>query len=84
MLFAHANLLFGDELMVAEVKCPQCRKVVSWQDNPNRPFCSERCRLIDLGQWAEESYRIAGRTQDALTDENLIYLNDKKHKLERR
>jgi len=28
-------------------------------DNPFRPFCSERCRLIDLGQWAKESYTIA-------------------------
>jgi endogenous inhibitor of DNA gyrase (YacG/DUF329 family) len=32
--------------------------VTNWQENPDRPFCSERCRLIDLGRWAEESYRI--------------------------
>jgi endogenous inhibitor of DNA gyrase (YacG/DUF329 family) len=42
------------------VACPQCRKKVSWQDNPHRPFCSERCRLIDLGCWVEEAYRMPG------------------------
>jgi len=34
------------------VSCPTCNRPVVWsQDNPSRPFCSERCRLIDLGQW---------------------------------
>lgn len=41
------------------VNCPQCKKEVTWStDSPFRPFCSERCKLIDLGQWATESYRI--------------------------
>lgn len=41
------------------VLCPQCGKEVVWNsDSPYRPFCSERCKLIDLGQWATESYRI--------------------------
>ena len=41
------------------VTCPQCGKEVVWNsDSPYRPFCSERCKLIDLGQWATESYRI--------------------------
>jgi endogenous inhibitor of DNA gyrase (YacG/DUF329 family) len=31
-----------------------------WEGNPDRPFCSERCRLIDLGAWASERYRIPG------------------------
>jgi len=44
-----------------EVACPQCRKKVEWRDdNSYRPFCSERCRLIDLGAWADGSHRIAG------------------------
>ncbi|PLX80107.1 MAG: DNA gyrase inhibitor YacG [Desulfuromonas sp.] len=42
------------------VTCPQCRKVAEYHGNPDRPFCSERCRLIDLGKWADESYRLAG------------------------
>ncbi len=40
------------------IKCPICRTAVPWEGNPHRPFCSERCRLIDLGAWTEERYRI--------------------------
>ena len=41
------------------VSCPQCGKPVEWASaNRHRPFCSERCRVIDLGAWASESYRI--------------------------
>jgi endogenous inhibitor of DNA gyrase (YacG/DUF329 family) len=39
-------------------KCPTCRNAVEWQDNPWRPFCSERCKLIDFGRWANEEYRV--------------------------
>jgi uncharacterized protein len=46
--------------MPLHVKCPTCRKETAWEKNPHRPFCSERCRLIDLGQWMEERYRIHG------------------------
>jgi len=39
--------------------CPNCKKVVIWSDEfPYRPFCSHRCKLIDLGEWANESYRV--------------------------
>jgi hypothetical protein len=44
------------------VRCPRCGNAVAWEDNPFRPFCSERCKLIDLGKWASEEYRIAGET----------------------
>lgn len=41
------------------VKCPSCEKPVEWKtENTHRPFCSERCRVIDLGAWADESHRI--------------------------
>ena len=44
---------------VRVVNCPQCGKPVAWDiANRFRPFCSERCRVIDLGAWATESYRI--------------------------
>lgn len=50
------------------VTCPQCGKEVVWNsENRYRPFCSERCKLIDLGQWANEGYRIAG--DDPLRDQ---------------
>lgn len=42
-----------------KVACPQCQKKAAWDiKNPYRPFCSERCKLIDLGAWASESYQI--------------------------
>jgi hypothetical protein len=50
------------------IKCPVCKKETAWKDNPFRPFCSERCRLIDLGKWAAEEYRIAGE-RASLPDE---------------
>jgi uncharacterized protein len=52
------------------VACPQCQKKVVWSEkNPYRPFCSERCKLIDLGAWADESHRIAG--EPALDETNI-------------
>jgi uncharacterized protein len=41
------------------VSCPRCGKSVEWVPASRyRPFCSERCRLIDLGAWATERYRV--------------------------
>lgn len=46
-----------------DIACPHCGKKGSWrQDNPDRPFCSARCKLIDLGAWADESRRIPGES----------------------
>lgn len=45
------------------VKCPYCGKDVPWTPASLwRPFCSERCKLIDLGAWASESHRIPGES----------------------
>jgi endogenous inhibitor of DNA gyrase (YacG/DUF329 family) len=43
-----------------KIICPTCRSATTWEENPWRPFCSERCKLIDLGKWATEEYRIPG------------------------
>ncbi len=40
------------------MKCPICQKPTQWQDNAFRPFCSERCKMIDLNHWLSERYRI--------------------------
>ncbi|CAN5348235.1 hypothetical protein BH18ACI2_BH18ACI2_16540 [soil metagenome] len=40
------------------MKCPICEKPITWKDNPHRPFCSERCQLIDFGHWADEDYGV--------------------------
>lgn len=46
------------------VSCPQCGAKVKWSvDNPFRPFCSERCKQIDLGAWASENYRVPVSTR---------------------
>lgn len=43
------------------VECPTCKAPVEWgEQSPYRPFCSERCKLIDLGAWASEEHAIAG------------------------
>lgn len=43
-----------------EVSCPNCKKTVQWsQESKWKPFCSERCRMIDLGDWIDEKNRIA-------------------------
>ena len=45
--------------MVTMVKCPTCRRPVEWSaESVYRPFCSDRCRLIDLGAWFGEQHRI--------------------------
>lgn len=52
--------------MTAEAtKCPSCkREVLGRPENPCFPFCSERCRAIDLGKWLGGEYRIVARSDD--------------------
>lgn len=52
-----------------KIKCPQCQAETIWSPNPHRPFCSERCKLIDLGNWAAEKYMIAGSKQETQKQE---------------
>lgn len=59
-----------------KIKCPVCKKEAAWKDNPFRPFCSERCRIIDLGKWASEEYRIPGEKKDVPEEE----IGEKKQK----
>jgi endogenous inhibitor of DNA gyrase (YacG/DUF329 family) len=43
------------------IACPSCGKVIRWSpDSPWRPFCSRRCRLLDLGAWIDGTHRIPG------------------------
>lgn len=56
--------------MPLTVKCPTCRNETAWENNPQRPFCSERCKLIDLGAWADEHYRIPGEEFEVLFDDD--------------
>ena len=47
-------------MAVQRVKCPTCHREIDWSESPYRPFCSERCRLIDLGAWLTEKHAIPG------------------------
>jgi uncharacterized protein len=46
------------------VTCPTCRARTAWDGNPHRPFCSLTCRLIDLGVWLDERYRVPETRDD--------------------
>lgn len=51
--------------MVTIVKCPVCGKDVEWKEaSAYRPFCSERCKQIDLGAWADEQYKVSAAEED--------------------
>ena len=41
-----------------KVKCPKCKKTFNYFDSESRPFCSEKCRLVDLGKWLNEEFAI--------------------------
>ncbi|MFI5397037.1 MAG: DNA gyrase inhibitor YacG [Candidatus Binatia bacterium] len=56
--------------MLKEVRCPTCRRLAPWEGNRYRPFCSERCRLQDLGNWASERYHIPGEPTEAAPEED--------------
>ena len=49
--------------LIKKIKCPICGKDVKFYEKeklpPNFPFCSQRCKLIDLGKWLDEEYRIS-------------------------
>jgi endogenous inhibitor of DNA gyrase (YacG/DUF329 family) len=52
------------------VKCPTCKKLVPWlAEQIFKPFCCDRCKLIDLGEWAMEEKRIPGESLDENVDE---------------
>jgi endogenous inhibitor of DNA gyrase (YacG/DUF329 family) len=56
-----------------KLKCPTCKKPVK-RDASDFPFCSERCRLIDLGKWADGSYVVSTPLTD--NDDNAPSTND--------
>ncbi len=53
------------------ISCPTCKKSLRWQDcGEHKPFCSKRCQLIDLGEWANESHAIPGEPVVPPEDQN--------------
>lgn len=45
------------------MRCPICQKPAEPRDNPFRPFCSERCKLIDFGNWADGNYSVPAQNE---------------------
>lgn len=52
-----------------QIICPICKKKTTWEENPWRPFCSERCKLIDLGKWVSDEYKIEGEKKEEEKEE---------------
>lgn len=58
------------------VDCPTCNESVTWNaESAFKPFCSERCKLIDLGEWASEGHVISEQQPDLATVNNTIDLD---------
>ncbi|MEQ1622658.1 MAG: DNA gyrase inhibitor YacG [Methylococcales bacterium] len=57
-----------------QVKCPTCKRPVLWSPEQEfKPFCSERCKLIDLGEWAMEEKVIPGEPLNLTEDEDTFF-----------
>lgn len=55
---------------IKQVACPNCKSLSIFSpQNPYRPFCSERCKMIDLGEWANEAYKIPDKNPPKDNDE---------------
>lgn len=54
---------------ILNVNCPSCKKEFDYYSSQVRPFCTDRCKLIDMGQWLDDSYTISGR-------DNSVYIEN--------
>jgi endogenous inhibitor of DNA gyrase (YacG/DUF329 family) len=61
---------YDNELLMALVKCPTCGKEVEFEGNEFRPFCSERCQLLDFGAWADEEYNLPAEASE-ITEQDI-------------
>jgi endogenous inhibitor of DNA gyrase (YacG/DUF329 family) len=56
------------------MRCPTCKQKTNFEGNPFRPFCSERCKMIDLDNWLSGRYRIStpiDRREEAVTSQEI-------------
>ena len=59
-----------------KIKCPICKTEVTWEGNKYRPFCSERCKMRDLGSWILEEYVV--KSEDSEDEARVNILPDTK------
>ena len=64
----YASVLRNEGMPIVE--CPHCGKETEYNDNEFRPFCSDRCKLLDFGAWADEEYNIPSEST-ALSEEDV-------------
>ncbi len=64
---------------VVSLRCPTCSKIVL-RDDPDFPFCSDRCRLIDLGKWASGGYVISSPITDPEDIERVQKSQEERHR----
>jgi endogenous inhibitor of DNA gyrase (YacG/DUF329 family) len=57
------------------VKCPSCGREAEYERNEYRPFCSERCKLLDFGAWADEDYSLPAEV-NSLSEEDVEALEN--------
>lgn len=55
------------------IKCPNCGKPTEYEGNEFRPFCTERCKMLDLGAWIDEEYAIPAESAE-LSEEDIVLL----------
>lgn len=55
-----------------KITCPICGELTTWQENPHRPFCSERCKMQDLGAWLLQQYSIPGPPLEEEEDGDIL------------
>ena len=65
----YGNLLFHECFMTV-VKCPVCGREAQYEGNEFRPFCSERCKLLDFGAWADQEYALPAESSE-MTEEDI-------------
>lgn len=65
------------------VKCPTCGKETEYTDNEFRPFCSERCQLIDFGAWADEEFSLPAENSE-LTEADILEIERNLEREEKR
>lgn len=54
---------------ILEIKCPHCQSLFNYYQSEFRPFCSERCRMIDFGHWMTETYAVPVQNMKNFEDE---------------
>ncbi|MER3427726.1 MAG: DNA gyrase inhibitor YacG [Pyrinomonas sp.] len=56
-----------------QIRCPICGRPTTWENNPFRPFCSERCKLIDFGHWVDEDYAVPAEEEPLSTEPTEVH-----------